>query len=286
MFTIYGGKTEFNQWDLEQLVTCDCLMEGDEVVFSGHGKTYETTAFVQDGKVWADVPNFMLNKAGNFVVDLGWGLHRHMDCRTVFNVAAKAKPEDYVCPYNIKPRNTAANGGVSAPSDWNASEGEAGYVRNRTHYEEVEVLSEAVNITWDGNTEGLLSDGGFFYKVSDLILTDAQIKASTINNSEGQTIVVGDMWDAVVSAGYITPEAAFLEAAVIVRTPNADFLGMKFPECGVYFMQTPVQAGGAYATALTAPEQVTTTVKPLDEKYLPDTVATKADIFGAMEASY
>ncbi len=160
-------------------------------------------------------------------------------------------------------------GGSGGGADWNASEGEAGYVKNRTHYEEVEVLSEAVNITWDGNTEGLLSDGGFFYKVSDLILTDAQIKASTIDNSAGQIIVVGDLWDVMVSAGYITPEVAFLEAAVIVRTPNADFSGMKFPECGVYFMQTPVQAGGTYATALTAPEQVTTTVKPLDEKYMP-----------------
>ena len=28
------------------------------------------------------------------------------------------------------------------------------------------------------------------------------------------------------------------------------------------------------------------TIHPIDQKYLPDTVATKADIFGAMEASY
>ena len=33
---------------------------------------------------------------------------------------------------------------------------------------------------------------------------------------------------------------------------------------------------------ITAPE----TIHPIDPKYLPDTVATKADIFGAMEASY
>lgn len=139
MFTIFGGKTEFNQWDLEQLVTCDCLMEGDEVVFSGHGKTYETTAFVQDGKVWADVPNFMLNKAGSFVVDLGWGLHRHMDCRTVFNVAAKAKPEDYVCPYNIKPRNKAAKGGVSS---WND-------LTDKPFYEEIAEITVIDNQTFE-----------------------------------------------------------------------------------------------------------------------------------------
>lgn len=30
-------------------------------------------------------------------------------------------------------------GGTSAPSDWNASEGEKGYIKNRTHYDEVAV---------------------------------------------------------------------------------------------------------------------------------------------------
>ncbi len=105
MFQIVGKKPHFKQWDLDQLVTCDCLKNGDDVVFRGYGKTYETTAFVQDGQVAADVPNFILQKAGSFQVDLGWGLECHLDCRTTFEVEAREKPEDYVCTENIKQRN-------------------------------------------------------------------------------------------------------------------------------------------------------------------------------------
>lgn len=135
MFTIYGGKTEFNQWDLEQLVTCSCLQEGDKVVFSGFGKAYETTAFVQDGQVWADVPNFLMQEPGYIRVDLGWGLDCHMDCRTTFTVVAKDKPVDYVCPYNIKPRANNSGGGVSS---WNDLTDKPFYEETQT----VEVLAE------------------------------------------------------------------------------------------------------------------------------------------------
>lgn len=115
MFTIYGGKSEFTQWDLDQLVTNPCMKEGDDVVFKACGKVYETTAFVQDGEVVADVPNHLLQKPCSIIVDLGWGLGVHMDCRTTFNVVASEKPDDYVCSYNIKPRGTQANNvGVSS----------------------------------------------------------------------------------------------------------------------------------------------------------------------------
>lgn len=106
MFRIVGKQSNFRQWDLNQLVTCDCLKEGDDVVFRSYGKTYETTAFVQDGMVVADVPNFILQKAGSVRVDLGWGLECHLDCRTTFDVEAREKPEDYVCTENIKQRSS------------------------------------------------------------------------------------------------------------------------------------------------------------------------------------
>ena len=104
MFEIYGSKVAFDQWDLDQLVTCSCLQEGDKVVFRGLGKAYETTAFVQGGVILADVPNFLLKEPGSIRVDLGWGLDSHLDCRTTFNVIAKDKPEGYKCTYNIKNR--------------------------------------------------------------------------------------------------------------------------------------------------------------------------------------
>ena len=71
MFTIYGGKQEFMQWDLDQFVTNPCMQEGDEVVFyNSHGATYVVKAFVQNGEVLADVPNYLLQMDGNILVDL------------------------------------------------------------------------------------------------------------------------------------------------------------------------------------------------------------------------
>lgn len=140
MFTIHGGKTEFNQWDLDQLVTCSCLQEGDEVVFRAFGKAYETTAFVQGGEVLADVPNHLLQKPGNIQIDLGWGLDCHMDCRTTIAVAAKDKPEEYECPYNIKPRN---NGGS------NVSGGGKTLILTRNAFKLAQTTSDSSDPRWE-----------------------------------------------------------------------------------------------------------------------------------------
>lgn len=139
MFSIYGGATEFKQWELDKLVMNPCMKEGDEVVFHGYGKVYEATAFLKDGEVVADVPNFLLQKSGSIRVDLGWGLDCHLDCRTTFTVVAQEKPDDYVCKYNLPDRSakSGGSGDTSAPSDWNAAEGEPGHVLNRTHWVDV-----------------------------------------------------------------------------------------------------------------------------------------------------
>lgn len=131
MFKIYSGATEFKQWDLDQLVVNDCMKEGDEVVFCAHGKAYETTAFVQDGKVVADVPNFLLQESGEIRVDLGWGLDVHLDCRTYLAVTAQAKPKNYVCEYNIKDRTEkGVAGGTGGDCDWNI-------MKNKPFYSEI-----------------------------------------------------------------------------------------------------------------------------------------------------
>lgn len=253
MFTIFGGKTEFKQWDLEQLVTCDCLQEGDEVVFSGHGKIYRTTAFVQEGKVWADVPNFMLNKAGSFVVDLGWGLHRHMDCRTVFNVAAKAKPEDYVCPYNIKPRNTAANnGGVLS---WNN-------LTDKPFYE-----GKAFEpIVWDGTTEGheIMSSDRNGWSVDICKLHDSFIPAESLDKIaikfNGEVINEVPASEAVVDgSGWYISGMFLASKGDMICAPGAEII----PEGLWVFLEEDLPEGFE-ATILPA-----TTVKPLDEKYMP-----------------
>jgi hypothetical protein len=67
----------------------------------------------------------------------------------------------------VDPAGEGSGSSASVQSDWNASEGEPGYIKNRTHYEEYEFEP----ITWDGNTEGLLcvedSQGVKYYKVAE-----------------------------------------------------------------------------------------------------------------------
>lgn len=130
MFTIYGGKTEFEQWDLDQLVSNPCMKEGNEVVFkNSHGETYVTKAFKRGGEVLADVPNYLLQKHGNILVTLEQGADRHTECETIITVRAKDKPEDYKCSGNIKERKQDAVGGggggaaylYAKPSDTSSS---------------------------------------------------------------------------------------------------------------------------------------------------------------------
>ena len=258
MFQIVGKEQNFKQWDLEQLVTCACLKEGDAVVFSGHGKTYETTAFVQDGQAVADVPNFLLQKAGTFRVDLGWGLDCHMDCRTTFTVEAREKPDDYECNYNIKQRAEVSGGGVSS---WND-------LTDKPFYEETTTVG-GDTLTWDGNTEGLATVGGMFFLVSEQCPTLADMPNGFIertSNGMEQTWSKEQLQVVFEESGICAGEAVF-----IVYQDNftiEDFV--TFPKAGIYF----VSAEG-YADSLTIPgytgfatEQ--TVVKPIDTKYLPE----------------
>ena len=104
MFKIYGGKTEFTQWGMDQRVTNPNMKDGDEVAFQARGKTYLRRAYARSGEIVADVPNFILQEAGEITVKLGLGLEEHLASRTTFNVAKQDKPEGYDCKYNINNR--------------------------------------------------------------------------------------------------------------------------------------------------------------------------------------
>lgn len=106
MFHIYGGKKEFQQWETGQLVTCPHMEVGDAVVFRAHGKAYATKATQREVGVWADVPNYLLQEAGEIRIDLGWDANGHLDCRTYFEIAEQEKPEDYSCDCNIEHGST------------------------------------------------------------------------------------------------------------------------------------------------------------------------------------
>lgn len=163
-------------------------------------------------------------------------------------------------------------------------------LKDRPFYEETEVVNEPLNITWDGNTEGLVSINNQFYKVSDLALTDEEIKLSTIefNNI---LMPIGDSWEEGLANGQVIPseEATFAFLIIVARKDKAIIsngtIEIEIPEKGIYFGVNP----GGYVSALTTTEpieQTKTVVHKLDKKFLPDDVATKADIIGAMEVGY
>ncbi len=93
MFTIYGGNTEFNQWDLEQRVVEPSLVAGDKVVFlNSSGMTHPMMAYRYDNDIVVDVPNELLTMAMPIVVYI----NGRYDTRTSISVTAKAKPEGYI----------------------------------------------------------------------------------------------------------------------------------------------------------------------------------------------
>lgn len=162
MFEIYGGKAAFDQWDLNQRVTCSCLKVGDPVVFNAHGKRYTDKAYEKDGGIWADVPNFLLQKHGSIRVELGHGLDVHLNCRTYFDVVKKDKPDGYDCPYNVELDATPAGA-----SSWNDLKDKPFYAETKTTRDiyvdfpkagvpvenpfDLElVVGQTYEVTWDG----------------------------------------------------------------------------------------------------------------------------------------
>jgi hypothetical protein len=153
------------------------------------------------------------------------------------------------------------------------------YVKNRTHYEEAAVVNEPLNITWDGNTEGLVSFGGMMFKVSDAILTDEQIKSVTIVDGDTELPLTDEDWSGMVAAGNVTEDFVNLNFYVLfIRKAGAVVQGLALPETGIYFRNMEDN----YVSSLTTTEPVEhtkTVVKKLDKKYLPDDIGGGGGMF-------
>ena len=151
----------------------------------------------------------------------------------------------------------------------------ADYVKNRTHYEETTTVNEPLNITWNGNTEGLVSVEGIpLYKISDLVLTEEQLKACTAAKSNGQFFVLSDIW---ADGGiFITEDLIGGEFGVFVArkdgaifSPSPD-ASLTFPESGIYFAKFSEESFIFSLTSTEPVEHTKTVVHKLDPKFLPD----------------
>lgn len=99
MFTIYGGKAAFDQWDKGQRVENPEMAAGDKVIFlNGCGETHPMKAYTYEDSVVCDVPNDLLRMARPILVDL-CGSREHT---TRLMVTAREKPDDYVYEDNTQ----------------------------------------------------------------------------------------------------------------------------------------------------------------------------------------
>lgn len=167
-----------------------------------------------------------------------------------------------------------SGGGTQA--DWNQNdETAADYVKNRPGGYE-----GRIEITWDGDTTGrakatVENVPGAWYKVSDKILTADDIKGGTITviqNGVSQSLVVPS--DEILRSDY---GVVVGENAVMISAKQGIFdiggYNISIPESGTYF--TSVSANGH---SLSVSSFSNIAVHPFDDKYIPNTIARKAEL--------
>ena len=142
-------------------------------------------------------------------------------------------------------------------------------------YESKETVYEPLNITWDGNTEGLVCvEGQPVYKVSDIVLTDEELKLCTYETSAGETVNISDRWDDphfIIAAENVTGAGMILSARIDGAVFNVGNVSFTLPEKGIYVGMF----SDSYVKSITTAEpieQTKTVVHKLDKKFLPDGV--------------
>lgn len=147
--------------------------------------------------------------------------------------------------------------------DGTTTENEYTVVNEWKHLGESETGGDT--LTWDGNTEGLVSAMGVFYKVSSIVPTKEELLNGVsifMNGNLMGSLGTDDMSQAVLEDGF-TP----LDIVFIVPTDNYSNDGAEFPEKGIYFLN---DGEGSICTGLTINGYTCfPSVKPIDSKYLP-----------------
>jgi hypothetical protein len=191
---------------------------------------------------------------------------------------AAARSEEQAKKYAEEAKKAAesAGGGSFVQPDWNQNDPtQPDYVKNRTHYETKEVVEILPETTVTASEE---TDGTAM--LADNISVSVGESYSVFWNG-AEYVCIGQDVSAMLGDGAVA--LGNVGAATGGTDTGEPFIILAFPTEGtgtnIMFLD-----GSSSVTLSIRGEQ--TTITPLPAKYLPDTVATKADIFGAMEASY
>lgn len=139
-----------------------------------------------------------------------------------------------------------------------------------------EIVNEPLNITWDGNTESCLSVDDIWYQVSDIVLTDEQIKSATVATDEF-SFDIADRWDEMVSDGNVQADYASTPGTevIFIRKDGTEMDASSFPACGIYFRRNVMEL-------ITAPvPQTKTVIHPMDPMFMPEGVGGVKTVFHA-----
>ena len=174
------------------------------------------------------------------------------------------------------------SGGSSGPADWNT-------MLNKPFYSAVEKTTGPLDITWDGvigDKYHVEAGGDILCKVSDVVFSAAQLVGATIVGRDGEDITETVLTEDEVSDGSVFGFPGVAEAlfsVICVYEPCAPLGTFTLELPGTYFM---LKNTGEYTASLSNPnamvECLGEVVHTLDPKYIPDTVATKADLEAAI----
>ena len=115
-----------------------------------------------------------------------------------------------------------------------------------------------------------------WYKVSDKILTADQIIGGTmtmVHNGVSEQMIITDEMFIEAEFGYVIGIGDIL---VLLAAKTGDFdigLNIQIPEPGIYFAYSADGSDTAYVSSLSNIISI-----PFDDKYIPDTIARKAEL--------
>lgn len=136
------------------------------------------------------------------------------------------------------------------------------------HLQFGETTVEGDTLTWDGNKDGRVGVADMIYKISDNVLTldDVQNGATVTDSAKSSTTYSADE----IREFSDTYGIVCFGGVYVIPSANFELQGMVFPEAGIYVMAA--DSASAYTESITIPGYTgftSTTVKPLDEKYMP-----------------
>lgn len=254
----------------EYSVITEGVVDGGGVIMCSEGiaSIYDIEAASASSGV--DIPStglyiFRIEEQTEFIIKISYG-------STTINTIDEKFIPDTIARVSDIPQSGS---GSSVQADLNQNDEAApDYVKGRTHYE----VNNYNVITWDGSTEGRdvpLHNGeplGNIYKISDLVPVKDDLVGQEI-----EKVVNGEVTRIIIEEsrfrefdGYtlVSPNgsAAFY---IFYKTETSN--GITVPSTGVY----GIASNGNYVSKIS---YGSTTVKKLDEKFIPNTIARVNDI--------